>query len=110
MANLKWLRAEARGRFRARSRRWRWLGRAPPVRTGCGKDSDKILATQVLPAYRPCRVPLGGLQRIRFMQMIACRRPPTSCRESTLGRVPFCGPVPFIPHTSVAISRNFDPG
>jgi hypothetical protein len=31
MANWKWLRAETRGRFRRR--RWRWLGRAPPVRT-----------------------------------------------------------------------------
>ena len=67
MANLKWLRAEAHGRFHARSRRWRWRGRAPPVRTRGGKNNDKLLATQVLPAYRPCRVPLRGLQRIRLI-------------------------------------------
>ncbi len=67
MANLKWLRTEARGRFNARSRRWRWLGRAPPAR-GAEKNNDKFLATQLLPDDRPCRVPLGDLQRIRLDQ------------------------------------------
>jgi hypothetical protein len=66
MANLKWLRAEACGRFNARRRRWRWLGRAPPVRTRCEKNDAKLLATQVLPNNRLCRVPLGALHRIRF--------------------------------------------
>jgi hypothetical protein len=66
MANGKWLRAETRGRFRARRRRWRWLGRAPPVRTQRGKDVDAFLAPQVLPQDRPRHMPLGDLESIRF--------------------------------------------
>ena len=53
MANLRWLRVKARGGFNASSRRWRWLGRAPPVRTRCGKDGDNVLAAQVLPTSVP---------------------------------------------------------
>jgi len=93
MANLKWLRAEAHGRFHARSRRWRWRGRAPPVRTRGGKNNDKLLATQVLPAYRPCRVPLRGLQRIRLGDFFR--------RASQSGR----GPV-LIVHANIGLSRG----
>ena len=53
MANLKWLRTEARGRFSVCRRRWRWLGRAPPVRTRCGKMATKFLQRK----YYPITVP-----------------------------------------------------
>ncbi len=58
MANLKSLRTEARGRFNARSRRWRWLGRAPPVRTPCEKMAPSFLQRKYYPTTVPamCRL------------------------------------------------------
>jgi hypothetical protein len=58
MANLKRLRTEARGRFNARSRRWRWLGRAPPVRTRCAKMAPHFLQRKYYPNTVPavCRL------------------------------------------------------
>lgn len=49
MPNLKWLRVKARGRFNASSRRWRWLGRAPPVRTRCKKMATSVLQRKYYP-------------------------------------------------------------
>ncbi len=66
MVNWKRLRTEARGRFSARRRRWRWLGRAPPVRTRRGKMATTFLQRKYYPITVPCRVPLGDLQRIRL--------------------------------------------
>jgi len=53
MAYWKWLRAETRGQFRARRRRWRWLGRAPPVRTQRGKNADTLLHRKYYPRTAP---------------------------------------------------------
>ena len=49
MANLRWLRVKARGGFNASSRRWRWLGRAPPVRTRCKKMATSVLHRKYYP-------------------------------------------------------------
>jgi hypothetical protein len=53
MASLKCLRTEARGRFGTHRRRWRWLGRAPPVRTRCGKTTPLFLQRKYYPITIP---------------------------------------------------------
>jgi len=73
MANLRWPRAEARGRFNARSRRWRWLGRAPPVRTRVEKMATMFLQRKYYPRASPRCLPLGNLQRIRLRKMCSRR-------------------------------------
>ena len=66
MANLRWLRVKARGRFDAPAAvGGGWVGRRP-----CAPRVEKMatmfLQRKYYPITAPCRVPVGDLQRIRL--------------------------------------------
>ena len=78
MANLKWLRTEARGRFSGAAAVGGGLVGRRPCAPGVEKWRQSFLQRKYYPITVPCRVPLDDLQRIRLVESKSLHAAPSS--------------------------------
>ena len=83
MANLKWLRAEARGRFTCAAAVGGGSAGRRPCALGVEKMATNFLQRKYYPTTVPAAVPLGDLQRIRLAKPLA-RKFPGICAPAPL--------------------------